>query len=80
MVIFAARALIGPEAFANWGWRVPFEFSLILLAVSIWIRFKLDESPVYLKMKAAGQVSKAPLTETFAEPRHLKDMFILGCK
>ncbi|MFM0702724.1 MFS transporter [Paraburkholderia sediminicola] len=76
LVIFAARALIGPKAFAQWGWRLPFEFSLVLLALSIWIRSKLDESPVYLKMKAAGQVSKAPLTEAFAESRHLKAMLI----
>jgi MFS family permease len=76
VVILAARALIGPQAFVQWGWRVPFGFSLLLLAVSIWIRFKLDESPVYLKMKAAGQVSKAPLTEAFAEPRNLKAMLV----
>jgi MFS family permease len=76
VVIFAARAMIGPQEFAQWGWRVPFGFSLILLIISIWIRFRLDESPVYLKMKAAGQVSKAPLTEAFAEPRNLKAMFV----
>ena len=76
LVIFTTRALLGSQAFAQWGWRVPFGFSLLLLAVSIWIRFKLDESPVYLKMKAAGQVSKAPLTEAFAEPRNLKAMLI----
>lgn len=74
VVILGTRAAVGPQAFSQWGWRMPFVCSLALLAVSIWIRLKLDESPVYLKMKAAGEVSKAPLTEAFAQPRHVKAM------
>ena len=58
---------MGEEAFADWGWRVPFLLSLVLLVVSIWIRLKLNESPVFLRMKEAGQTSKRPLSEAFGQ-------------
>jgi MFS family permease len=51
--------------FNAWGWRIPFIVSLLLLAISVWIRLKLNESPIFLKMKAEGKQSKAPLTEAF---------------
>lgn len=56
----------GPTAFEVWGWRIPFLVSIILLAVSVYIRLKLQESPVFAEIKAQGKTSKAPLTESFA--------------
>jgi MFS family permease len=66
LVILGLRTWMGEEAFADHGgWRIPFLLSAILLAVSIWIRMQLEESPVFAKMKAEGKASKAPLTEAF---------------
>ena len=65
LVVIGVREAIGEEAFADWGWRLPFFCSAILLGVSLWIRMQLDESPVYKKMKAEGTTTKAPLTEAF---------------
>ncbi|ACB75471.1 MFS transporter [Opitutus terrae] len=65
-VIGTTRLVMDAEAFNRWGWRIPFLFSFVLLAVSVYIRLKLQESPVYLEMKAQGNHSKAPLTESFA--------------
>src|SRR5687768_11019143 len=62
LVVIATRSILGEEAFADWGWRVPFLLSLILLAVSMWIRLQLAESPVFQRMKDEGSTSKAPLT------------------
>jgi MFS family permease len=67
LVILACRAWMSAEAFDSWGWRVPFLVSIILLAISVWIRLKLNESPLFVQMKAEGTHSKAPLTESFAE-------------
>ena len=52
MVILGTRTMIGEAAFADWGWRVPFLLSIILLGVSIWIRLQLQESPAFVRMKA----------------------------
>jgi len=65
LVVIAVRSWLGEEAFAAWGWRLPFLLSILLLVVSLWIRLKLEESPVFAKMKAEGKGSKAPLTEAF---------------
>lgn len=65
-VILSVRGVMSPESFASWGWRLPFLVSIVLLAVSVYIRLKLQESPVYAEMKAQGKTSKAPLTESFA--------------
>jgi len=65
LVVIGVRFLLGEDAFADWGWRVPFLVSMILLAVSMWIRMQLAESPVFQKMKDEGTTSKAPLTEAF---------------
>jgi MFS family permease len=65
VVIGACRANMAEAAFKSWGWRIPFLLSLILLAISIYIRLKLNESPVFLQMKAEGKQSKAPLRESF---------------
>jgi MFS family permease len=64
-VIMACRSGMSKEAFASWGWRIPFWMSIFLLAVSVWIRLKLHESPVFTKMKAEGKTSKAPLSDSF---------------
>jgi MFS family permease len=53
------------KMFADWGWRIPFLVSLILLVFSVYIRLKLNETPIFQKMKAEGKGSKAPLTESF---------------
>ncbi|HVZ66162.1 MAG TPA: MFS transporter [Lacunisphaera sp.] len=65
-VILGLRQVMSPESFAAWGWRIPFLISVILLAVSVYIRMKLQESPVFAEMKAQGKASTAPLTESFA--------------
>ena len=65
LVVIGTRSAMGEEAFADWGWRLPFFASAILLLVSLWIRLQLNESPVYQEMKDAGATSKAPLTEAF---------------
>jgi MFS family permease len=65
VVIGACRANMAEATFKGWGWRLPFLVSLILLAISIYIRLKLNESPVFLQMKAEGKRSKAPLRESF---------------
>ncbi|NUS99995.1 MAG: MFS transporter [Sphingomonas sp.] len=72
IVVITTRTLMGEEAFAAWGWRLPFLISLALLAVSMWIRLQLEESPVFRQMKAEGTTSRAPLTEAFAKWPNLK--------
>ena len=72
LVVIGTRTLIGEEAFKDWGWRVPFLVSIILLAVSMWIRMQLSESPVFQKMKDEGTTSKAPLTEAFGQWKNAK--------
>jgi MFS family permease len=67
LLILGIRTLQGEETFGDWGWRVPFLLSGILLIVSIWIRLSLNESPVFQKMKEEGKTSKRPLTESFGE-------------
>ncbi|WP_409564860.1 MFS transporter [Methylobacterium sp. J-026] len=65
LVILATRTFAGEAAFAEWGWRIPFLVSVLLLGVSVWIRLQLSESPAFQKMKDEGKTSKAPLTEAF---------------
>ncbi len=72
LVILGTRTLIGEAAFAEWGWRIPFLISVLLLAVSVWIRLSMNESPAFVKMKAEGKTSKAPLTESFGQWKNLK--------
>ena len=72
MVILGTRTMIGEAAFADWGWRVPFIVSILLLAVSVYIRLSMNESPAFAKMKAEGKTSKAPLSESFGEWKNLK--------
>jgi len=67
LVIMATRLLLSAEAFAEWGWRVPFLVSIVLLGVSLWIRMQLSESPVFQKMKDEGTTSQTPLAEAFGK-------------
>lgn len=71
-VILSCRVGMGDEVFRAWGWRVPFLVSVILLGISVYIRLKLEESPVFVEMKASGRQSRAPLTESFGQWRNLK--------
>ena len=72
MVILGTRTAIGEEAFADWGWRVPFIVSIALLGISVYIRLQMNESPAFAKMKAEGKTSKAPLAESFGQWKNLK--------
>jgi len=75
-VIVTTRAAMTPEAFSDWGWRVPFLISTFLLGISLWIRLKLRESPVFQQMKAEGATSKTPLAESFLRWENLKFVLI----
>jgi len=72
MVILGTQTVLGPVVFADWGWRVPFIVSILLLAISVWIRLSMNESPAFAKMKAEGKTSKAPLSESFGQWKNLK--------
>ncbi len=71
-VILVTRVTLGEEPFKAWGWRVPFLVSAVLLAISVYIRFQLEESPVFLAMKNQGKGAKAPLRESFVDPANRK--------
>ena len=75
-VVLSCRYLIPAEQFADWGWRVPFLLSLILLAISLWMRLKLSESPVFQAMKAAGTTAKNPFVESLTYPGNPKRIFV----
>ena len=76
LVVIGIRTWLGEETFADWGWRIPFLVSILLLAVSLYIRMQLEESPVFREMKEAGEGSKAPLTEAFARWGNAKIVLI----
>lgn len=79
LIVIAVRSPVtgvGEEAFKDWGWRIPYLLSGIFLAVGLWLRLKLQESPVFQKMKAEGTASKRPLSEAFAEWGNLKIVLI----
>ncbi len=76
IVVIACRALIPADAFAAWGWRVPFLLSIALLAISLWMRLKLSESPVFQAMKAAGETSGNPFIESMTYPGNPKRLFV----
>jgi len=77
LVILACRLTLGDEAFKAWGWRIPFLTSIFLLAISVYIRLKLDESPVFQKMKLDGCTSKTPIRETFGSWGNIKGVLVL---
>ena len=76
LVVIGFRTALGEDSFGGFGWRIPFLVSILLLAVSMWIRLQLSESPVFLKMKEEGTTSKAPLTEAFGRWPNLKVVLI----
>ena len=76
LVILFTRSALGEPEFAAWGWRIPFLVSVVLLGISVWIRLRLNELPVFQKMKDEGKTSKAPLTEAFANWSNAKIVMI----
>jgi MFS family permease len=76
MVIVATRTAIGEDAFAAWGWRVPFLVSAVLLVISVYMRAKLAESPEFARIRAEGDIAKAPLREAFGKWKNLRRVLI----
>lgn len=76
IVVLACRFLIPADAFEEWGWRVPFLLSIMLLGISLWMRLKLSESPVFQAMKEAGETSGNPFVESFTYPGNHKRIFV----
>lgn len=72
VVILSFRIYLGEQAFQAWGWRIPFLVSVFLLAISVWIRLQMQESPAFRKMKEEGSLSKAPISEAFGQWRNLR--------
>jgi len=72
IVILVTRTSLGEQSFAEWGWRIPYLVSIVLLGISVWIRLQLSESPAFEKMKSEGKGSKSPLTESFGQWKNLK--------
>ena len=76
LVILGTRSAVGEAAFLEWGWRVPFLVSVVLLIISVWLRFKLSESPAFQKLKEEGDISPTPLREAFGRWDNLKRVLI----
>ncbi len=75
-VILAVRLGMGDEAFAEWGWRIPFLLSALLVGISIYIRLRMEESPLFAKIKAEGKISKNPIRESFGKKENLRMVLI----
>ncbi|MEO6216367.1 MAG: MFS transporter, partial [Sphingomonas sp.] len=75
-VVLLTKFVLPASVWNDWGWRIPFIFSLLLLVVSLWMRLKLSESPVFREMKEAGETAKNPFTESFTYPGNLKRLFV----
>ncbi|WP_260599666.1 MFS transporter [Sphingomonas endolithica] len=76
VVVLSTKAVLPTDIWDDWGWRLPFLFSLLLLAVSLYMRLKLSESPVFKSMKEAGETARNPFTESFTYPGNLKRLFV----
>ncbi|RTL51644.1 MAG: MFS transporter [Bradyrhizobiaceae bacterium] len=74
--IFVTRSYFGEQALADWAWRLPFLVSILLLAISVWMRLAMQESPVFLQMKAEGRQSNAPISEAFGQWKNLKIVIV----
>jgi MFS family permease len=72
IIILGLQTLMSKDAFAEWGWRIPFLISSVLLGISVWIRMKMNESPAFKKMKEEGKTSKAPISEAFGQWKNAK--------
>ena len=81
IVIVGTRTLLGEAAFAEWGWRLPFLLSVVLLIISVWIRLRLSESPIFTAMKQQGRTAKAPIKEAFGSWKNIWLMIVVmfGC-
>ncbi len=76
IVVLGCKAMMPDAVWESWGWRVPFLLSLILLAISLWMRLKLSESPVFQAMKSEGEIAKNPIRESFTYPGNPKRIFV----
>ncbi len=76
IVVLGSSAVMSRESFEAWGWRIPFLLSIILLVISLWMRLKLSESPVFQAMKEAGETAKNPFVESFTYPGNKKRIFV----
>lgn len=76
IVVLSCKALMSDNVWQSWGWRVPFLLSILLLAISLWMRLKLSESPVFKAMKAKGEIAKNPIKESFTYPGNIRRMVI----
>jgi MFS family permease len=76
IVVLGCKAVMSSETWNEWGWRVPFLLSLLLLAISLWMRFKLSESPVFQAMKEEGEIAGNPFVESFTYPGNKTRIFI----
>jgi MFS family permease len=76
IVILSCRVVVGDAGFKEWGWRLPFLTSIVLLAVSVYIRLRLDESPVFEQMRSEGRVSRTPIRESFGGWKNLKAVLV----
>ena len=76
IVVLGCKGAMSAETWNAWGWRVPFLLSLIMLAISLWMRFKLSESPVFKAMKEEGEIAGNPFVESFTYPGNKKRIFI----
>ena len=76
IVVLGCKAVMSAETWNAWGWRVPFLLSLLLLAISLWMRFKLSESPVFQAMKEEGEIAGNPFVESFTYPGNKRRIFI----
>ena len=76
LVIVGLRSLLGEDAFAAWGWRLPFLLSFVLLALGVWMRLSLQESPLFRRLKQSGGASRRPLTEAFTRWHNLRLVLI----
>src|SRR3546814_6072887 len=72
--VLGTKSVVGPEAWEAWAWRLPFILSLLLLVVSLYMRLKLRESPVFKAMKEAGETSANPLKESFRSEEHTSEL------
>ncbi|MBI1303524.1 MAG: MFS transporter [Phycisphaera sp.] len=75
-VILACRETLGKDAFEDWGWRIPFLLSIVLVLLSYWIRIRMEESPLFAKARSAGRLSKNPIAESFARPANRRLVLI----
>jgi MFS family permease len=76
LVIIGTQSTMSKESFTQWGWRIPFLVSLLLVVVSLYIRLKLQESPIFLRIKSRGETSKSPLRDAFTKWANLKQVLI----